>query len=121
MVHVVLAQLSYVLGDTYPKCRSVKTPITLYSPTDITSNDVKLPELFDGANQDPWYWLLSLIQLINRSVSIAISGLDCMVRISEFELDKQSLCNSYITSNGLCSDGIAKGILCSRVCIVKYY
>ena len=78
--------------------------------TDITSNDIKLPELFEGANQDPWYWLLSLIQLINRNISIAISGLDCMVRISEFELDKQSLCNSYITSNGLCSDGIAKGI-----------
>jgi len=103
MVNLVLAQLAVMY---------------LISLTDITSNDLKLPELFDGANQDPWYWLPSLMQLINRNVSIAISGLDCMIRISEFELDKLSLCNSYIASNGLCSDGIAKGTF---VCVKCRY
>lgn len=82
-------------------------------------NEVKLSELFSGANEEPWYWLLSLLQSANHNIGIAIKGLHNGVRVSPSEMDKQTslICNSFIVSNGLCVDGIAKGTLLNAFCI----
>ena len=57
--------------------------------------------------------MLSLIQLTNHNIGIAIKGLHNGVQVSSSERDKQisSICNSYVVSNGLCVDGVAKGIV----------
>ena len=86
------------------------------SPT----GEVELSELFTGANEEAWYWLLSLLQMANHNIGIAIKGLHNGVRVSSSERNKQisSICNSYVVSNGLCVDGVAKGInVCVFVCL----
>ena len=75
-------------------------------------SEVELSALFAGANEEAWYWLLSLIQMTNHSIGIVIKGLHNGVQVSSSERDKQisSICNSYVVSNGLCVDGVAEGI-----------
>ena len=83
-------------------------------------SEVELSELFAGANEEAWYWLLSLLQMANHNIGIAIKGLHNGVQVSLSERNKQtsSICNSYVVSNGLCVEGIAKGIdVCVYVCI----
>lgn len=74
--------------------------------------EIELSKLFTGVNEEVWYWLLSLLQMAHHNIGIAIKGLHNGVQVSSSERNKQtsSICNSYIVSNGICVDGIAKGI-----------
>ena len=86
-------------------------------------SEVELSELFAGANEEAWYWLLSLLQMANHNIGIAIKGLHNGVQVSLSERNKQtsSICNSYVVSNGLCVEGVAKGIdVCVYVCMYMY-
>jgi len=92
---------------------------------DCPISEIKLAELFTGANEEAWYWLLNVLQMANHNISIAIRGLHNAVQVSSSERNKHisSICNSYIVSNGLHVDGIAKGMyvlcvysLCACVC-----
>ena len=84
----------------------------MFSCIDCPSSDVELSKLFAGANEEAWYWLLSLLQMANHNIGIAMKGLHNGVRISSSERDKQtsSICNSYVVSNGVYADGFSQGI-----------
>ena len=56
--------------------------------------------------------------MANRNIGITIKGLHNGVHISSSEMDRQtsSICDSYVVSNGLYTDGFAEGILYLCVC-----